>query len=151
MMYNMWLVWCVFFNFSALGSFSGRKLVKVLLLTVGLCWLVISTALINVCSHLTQRLPDGAVALIMVVCIDLCLCVTWHCYKSHPFVVISRLDLTFGSLLNFTCSFRWEYFSRLIVLFTLNESSLVSVHDNKRNSLYSMSVKDHVNLSVLQK
>lgn len=65
---------CVF-QFLRPREVSGRELVKVLLLTVGLCWLVISAALINVCLHLTQRLPDGAVALVMVVCMYLRLCV----------------------------------------------------------------------------
>lgn len=59
---------CVFvFQFLRPRELSGRELVKVLLLTVALCCLVISAALINVCLHLTQRLPNGAVTLIMVV------------------------------------------------------------------------------------
>lgn len=65
--YRVWLVW-VFLQCLSPREASGRELVKVLLLTVGLCCLLISTALINVCLYLTQRLPDGTVALIMVVC-----------------------------------------------------------------------------------
>lgn len=57
----------------------------VCVLRVALCCLVISNAIINVSLHLAQRVPDGAVALIVAVCMYLCLCVvvfTQHCYLS---------------------------------------------------------------------